>query len=942
MMRAELGANTPTQMINLYQSIRTPGRSPQTEIEPKWEIHPSVEVPFVGRKKALIAINRAIEEQRGIVILGESGQGKSRLVQEYIQQLHPRPRVLITICRPTESTLPFHPIVEMFRRYVSADEWLSLSAIWANQLTGLLPEIAQMRDDLEPLNLPADADQAQAMIFESIRQGFVLMAKDHPLFLVIDDAHWADEATLSTIAYLLVREPFTQSASLALVARLEDMKNSLRSMLDSIQQSKHATIYELDHLHRGDITNLAQYLLKSPPSTHFIDRLINYTGGNTFFVLEILRAMLAAGTRNVTLDAILPLTENLQSLIISRIEKLSPKAKEILEVAAIIGAEFSVQILSKSSHHTLEELAAILEELENNLLVKPCDQHQERLFYHFTHDKIRETLLNQISPAKAQVLHARVINALTLNQTPEAGVLAHHYSGAGELKMAFRYWIKAAERARSLFAREDTSRNYARAEQLLQHIEPELSNDDIYHFYADWNDLAYNVNETELLKKIGNELIRLGKNRNSHLLIGTGLDALSDACMTTNDFKRGLEYVSQAVSHLELSDKTFEHIEAYNHHGTFLYMLNRPEEALVSFQDALALSTGEDSDSKIFKARSNAHYQIALLQTLFGNPASGYEHGIKAFEFAELCQHSYSIIQAYSIQALSQYYMGEFSQSRENALLGIELAERIQGWRMLGYLHSYAAIAEVALGIIDSARKHGEEAVRLGEKYGHSDIVALGYRILGELQRLLYNYDQAEKYHQQGVDAVREHFLGLDNLYRLGLTQYYQGKQTGIEQILAARTILEKNSIRVGAIAAKVCQALAYASSDQWQETFQLATELETETLSGGLASYHIIAIILLGETALANDDSETAMDHFRFAAGEAQFMKNPWLEIKAQACIERALQFNKLDTSAPGQRIEALLEQLEKQISSPETRKGFVFFRQQVSNRTWIATDTI
>ncbi len=713
-------------------------------------------------------------------------------------------------------------------------------------------------------------------------------------------------------------------------------------MLDSIQQSKHATIYELNHLQRGDITHLAHHLLESSPPTDFIDRLISDTGGNTFFVLEILRAMLATGTKNLSLDAILPLTENLQSLIISRIEKLSSKARETLEFAAIIGSEFSVHILSKSSHQTLEELAIILKELENNLLVKPDEQQPEKLSYRFTHDKIRETLRNQIPPARSQVLHAKVINALTLNQTPEAGVLAYHYSGAGELKMAFQYWIKAANRARSLFAKEDTSLNFARAEQLLQHIEPELTDDEIYHFYLDWNDLAYNINETELLKKIGNELIKLGENRNSHLLIGTGLDALSDACMTANDFKRGLEYVSQAIPHLELSDEKFEQIEAYNHHGTFLYMLNRLEEALLSFQDALALSTGENSDSNIYKARSNAHYQIALLQTLFGNPKSGYEHGVKALKIGELGQHSYSIIQAHSIKALSSFYLGDITQSRENALLGIELAERTQGWRMLGYLHSYAGIAEVALGYINSARRHAEEAIYLGEKYGHNDIVALGYRALGELQRLLFDFNRAEIYHQKGFDAASEHFLGLDNLYRLGLVHHYQNKQIGIEQIRTAHTVLENNSVRVGAIASKVCLALAYSSTNRWQETSQLASELETETLDGGLTSYHNIGIILLGESALANDDVQTAIDHFRFAVGEAQYMKNPWLEIKAQGCLEQALKRNNSDASASGQRIDCLLDQLEKQVSSPESQKGFAFFRRQVSRRTSMSTDTV
>jgi DNA-binding SARP family transcriptional activator len=177
MMREELGVNPSPKMIHLYQSVRNQEQSVQSYIEPKWEIHPSVDVPFVGRKNALIEINRAVDEKQGIVILGESGQGKSRLVQEYISQLHPQPRVLITICRPSESSLPFHPIVELFRRYISPDEWLSLPSIWANYLTGVLPEITQMRSDLVPVQMPDDTAQTRAMIFESIRQVLYLWPK---------------------------------------------------------------------------------------------------------------------------------------------------------------------------------------------------------------------------------------------------------------------------------------------------------------------------------------------------------------------------------------------------------------------------------------------------------------------------------------------------------------------------------------------------------------------------------------------------------------------------------------------------------------------------------------------------------------------------------------------------------------------------------------------
>jgi len=932
LMMDELGVHPSPQMIKLYQNIRISDNLEQTNIEPIWEVHSSLGVPFVGRKDAMIAINRAINENQGIFLLGESGQGKTRLMQEYIAELQPQPRVLISNCRPTESSLPFHPIIEVLRRHVTPDEWLTLSSVWASHLTGLLPELVQMREDLKPASLPDDSTQSRAMILESIRQIFVLMNQNRPLFLVIDDAHWTDKATLSTIAYLLTREPFSNSASLAILARFEYINDYLRVMLDSIQQSKHATIYQLNHLRRENITDLTHNFLESEPSDQFIDRLLDDTGGNTFFVLEILRAIMETEEGTFDLKTQLPVTDNLQSLLVSRIQKLSTKARKTLEVAAIIGPQFSIQVLGKSCHYLPEDLTPILIELENNLLVKPYLKRPEELYYQFNHDKIRETLLNRIQPAYAQILHVRVVNALSLHKTPEAAVLAHHYSGAGEVKIAFQYWIKAAKRARSLFAMEDASSDYAYAEALIQHCETQLSNNEIYQFYADWSDLTYNINETELLLDIGKSLVQIGESRDDHMLTGAGLNILSDASFTINDFEGGLAYAIQAIQHLEQSRNTFEHIEAYNHQGASLYMLNRLDEAVIAFQDALSLST-DKPDTKIFKARSNSHYQTALLQILKGSPNSAYSHGRKAFEYAELSQYTYSIVMAYGIQALAQFYMGNFADSRKNSLTGIQLAGRTQAWRMLGYLHSYAAMAEVALGYLDSGRKHAEEAIQLGERFGYGDIIGLGYRQLGELHRLIFDYSKAAFYHQQGVDAISENFIGLDNLYRLGLVQHYLGHSHGIEQIKLAQTLLAKNKVGVGVIAAKICQALVNASRNQWSETRQLALELEADTLDGGLANYHITTVLLLAEAALVEEELESAYEHFQFAAGEARFTKNPWLELKAQTGIRWVRKAQNRDAAKPGKRINELLDQFESNIAHPDTRKAFTLFRQRISN---------
>jgi DNA-binding SARP family transcriptional activator len=936
----ELGINPSPQLTRLYQEIQQENTSLPT-VQPRWEIHPSAAVPFVGRENDLREISRIVERQQAVILVGESGQGKSRLIQEFISRLSLQPRVLLTVCRPLERTLPFHPLVELLRRYVTPDEWLSLSPVWASRIVGLLPELAQMRDDIQLLSLFDGVEQAQTMIFESIRQVFLLMSEQRPLFLVIDDAQWADKSTLGAVAYLLAREPFSERSSMVLIARQEDITTSLQEKLRSLQESKHAVLYTLGSLTPSDIRSIAYHILREQPSETFINHLLADTGGNTFFVLEILQAIGESDEIDVqSLDASLPLTENLQNLILARIHKISPEARATLEIAALIGAEFSIPILEKSCQTNMDALLPILNELENNLLIAPGEQRRGELFYRFVHDKIRETLISRIPAPRAQILHGQIVQAIE-KKPQHAAILAHHYSGTGDWVAAFHYWIEAAERARSLFASEDADQAYAMAESVLEKIVTELSDEEIYRFYADWNDLAYNVTDTDLLKHIGHTLIHLGEHRQSPLLIGSGLDALSDACMTENDFETGLEYATQAIARLETAGNSFELIEAYNHRGTFLYMLNHLEEALHSFQDALALGTDTD-DSKIYKARSNAHYQIALLQVLFAKPSTSYTHGKKALEFAELERHSYSIAQAYAIQSLAQFYLGEFTPARVNALKGIELAEHIQGWRMLGYLYSYAAISEVALGRLDSAYDHAQSAIQIGEQYEHFDIAALGCRSLGEMYRLLLDYPRAAHYYQKGYARLREQFLGLDNLYRLGLTRYYMGEPDGIEQIDFTLSIIEQTSLTNGAIVARLCRALVTADQGQWDETQKIAESLEMETRLNKMNSHHTNALCLLGDVALASDNYDAALEYYTLAVDEAQFTQNIWLELKAQTGIKNVLQQQGKSVSAQQRRIEILLNQLNRRVRHPEIRPSFERFRTQIADSTRIVTDTL
>lgn len=186
--QSELNTNPPKKITFLYSQLRRQQQERTAPTSPKWTIHPSVETPFVGRKQELVEIHRVLEKNQGVFILGESGLGKTRLIKKLTQELLPVSRLLVAVCRPLESTLPFNPICEIFRRHLTAQEWQALPASWAGYLAYLLPEIKEFRPEIITAEVPILPEPAQGLIQEAIRQAFLLLSTKSQLFLVLDDA----------------------------------------------------------------------------------------------------------------------------------------------------------------------------------------------------------------------------------------------------------------------------------------------------------------------------------------------------------------------------------------------------------------------------------------------------------------------------------------------------------------------------------------------------------------------------------------------------------------------------------------------------------------------------------------------------------------------------------------------------------------------------------
>ncbi|MCI0519765.1 MAG: AAA family ATPase [Chloroflexi bacterium] len=938
LMRRELDTSPSARFVELYRQIRSAGKArPAADAPPDWKLRPSMQAPFVGRRNLLDQLQRIYHKGGGAFIFGESGQGKTRLMQEFTGRIAPAPRVLLATCRPAESNLPFQPIIELLRNHVLPEEWLALSPVWAVQLTLLIPDLKSIRSDLE--HPPADHNQeiapgqARAQLLEAIRQIFLHIARDRRLIFCLDDAQWSDESTLATISYLLERPPFDQRAFLLVAARGDETTPYLEQLLTNLQQNNKVSVVPVVRLSDNEITELTQQVTGFALPDPLSRQLSNETGGNPFFLLESLRSLLERQPQaDFSRLTSLPLVESIQGLITARLSKLPRHSRSALEVAAVMGADFTPEFVAEVMQESPFEVANALEDLTRRALIEPVDETAGTAGYHFVHDKIKEVILQKLSPFRARLLHRRVAQALEAKSPgdDQAAVLAQHYEQANDPSRALECWVRAIRRARQLIAFADALWICARAERLVARSS-QLTDLQIHYLYMEWTEMAYELDDVVTIQHINTNLLKLGRERNSPLLIGSALDGFSDACMASNQFEEGLAYCDQALPYLELGNSISKLMQAYNHRGVFLYMLNRLGDAIDNFQDGLALGCAS-ADPQVLSARANAHYQIAIARIFNGWPEIGKAHAARSLSDYTTVNGVHGRITAYSALALSGYFLGEYIPALENCKVGIELAQRGQAQRMLGYLHIYSGMLELGLGNLDAAREHSECAISIGEQYRHLEIAGSGHRVLGDMYYWLGAHELSLEPYQRAYELTRGTFLHFDAQIRLGSALLTTGKPDQGRQMIE-EAIAAAESVGLGAawLVGKHLLAMLLMQSHNWRPVVPMIRDLFEDAQKRAMPTIRLGASLLLGDVALREGKFTAALGRYQEAAAEASQMRHPWMETYALRRLLLSERMNATEASAIHQRLIEIIAHVRTRGDHPAIAQACQAFRSRI-----------
>jgi predicted ATPase/class 3 adenylate cyclase len=430
--------------------------------------------PLVGRDEEIAILMRRWERARQgdgqmMLIVGEPGLGKSRLIEEFHARLREVPHTWVEwSCSQLLQNTPLHPIAEWGRQRFGGADVPS-----EQRLADLESSLAQVKLDpaenaalLAPLlDISVPAERASELAPEEVRRrqlaalsAWVMAgARSQPVVLALEDLHWADPTTVDVLRGMAERGAL---APLYIIATTRPEFRPPWSM-----RSHHGTI-SLAPLDRSQVREMvAELSARHALPREVVEEVTARTGGVPLFVEEVTRLLLERGEQG-GIQAIPP---TLQQSLMARLDRLGP-AREVAQVGSVIGRGFSYGLLRALAGMEDAALQSALERLAEAdiLLVQGLPPESD---YRFKHALIQDAAYENLLKSRRTVLHRRVAEILRdmfpAIAVAEPEVLAHHFTQAGLTEAAIEWWAKAGQRSLQRSAMVEATEQLTRA---LGHI----------------------------------------------------------------------------------------------------------------------------------------------------------------------------------------------------------------------------------------------------------------------------------------------------------------------------------------------------------------------------------------------------------------------------------------------------------------------------------------
>ena len=760
--------------------------------DPRWR------TSLVGRtaelSKLKVAFENALSNSSSVVALqGEAGVGKTRLMQELGVYAQSKGATVLT-GNASEAGLAYAPWIELTRQYVAQAPGELLRRMLgphASEIVKLVPDIAVKLGTIPP-SKPLGEQEDKIRFYEAVTQFFIAICGESPLLLLFDDMHLVDRSSLELLEYF-VRSTSNLRVLTVCSNRAEEVQlnSPLYQTLMKFNRQRLLETIQVKNLNKEETAELIRQTFgEQVISSEFADLMYHRTGGNPFFVEEVLRSLVEDGTifrteskwdRKPIQEIVLP--ESVKSLLKSRLTKLQPETLNILTVASVIGSEFDFEVLREVMQTQEDTLLDRIETVVTAGLISEVPGRKD--VFRFVDNRIRELLLGDLLQSRRTRYHVKIAEAMekaySKNLENRAESIAAHFSEGGDTERTIKYSVMAGDRNRAIHAYEQAIADYKRALDLIEleggkDGEKAVAKEKLAECYR----MAYQLQDSTRSYQDALEIFEKLHDSKACARVCVGLSKTVIGERLSAGIRDAITVLRRGLKYLEAEQESFEAATIYAQLASNYGIIDEWDEAN-AWADK-ALSVGE-------KVQNYAAIAVSLsIKGSFLTDTGRIDEGLplwqRAFDLS--LQHEQYEDAVYYLVNLSAYtFPRDIARARELAVRRIEICKRVNlvfyeavGWYWLSEFDWYG-------GDWKAAREEHQKSCDIANRLGSS--VALSYLALGRgrFSLSMGDLEQAEIEFQEGLDTLRENPKITDIVsyhLALGMLREEQGREREAEE----------------------------------------------------------------------------------------------------------------------------------------------------------------
>jgi class 3 adenylate cyclase/tetratricopeptide (TPR) repeat protein len=868
---------------------------------------------FVGRERELRLLFECFEKAKAghgqlVFVAGEPGIGKSRLLLEFRRRLADEATWVEGRAMSFGRSIAFHPLIDLLKRNFRIEEADTEGTIikkietsvlrLGEDLRPILPYLCYLLsvDTRDPAVLRMDPQLRRGEIFDALRRMAVRAAEVHPQVVVYEDVHWMDQATEESLVF--AADSIPNSRILQILSYRPGYQHPLG------ERSYHTRI-ALDNLSTADSAEMTKAILATEQLPDELHRLIvRKAEGNPFFVEEVVKSLHEVGAlrrdngRYVLakrLDEIF-IPDTIQDVIMARIDRLAESPKKTLQLASVIGREFTRRLVDRLAeiHERTEEFLRDLKAIE---LIYEKSLFPE-LAYMFKHALTHEVAYNSLLVQRRKELHRLVgvaIQELYADRLAEHfEVLGHHFLKAEQWAEAFDYLLKAAEKASKGFAIREAVALYDQALEAAGRLADAVDIKTLMAIHQARVSLYFILSDFVSSRAEAERLLTLARRAGERVNEGGALVGMAHASLWAHDFDHALDYSRQAIEVASTADA--KSVLAGSHFITgFVYGVTaRLDRVGQELERALTMSR----ESRDVLHESFSLCFIGLVTNWAGNYQEASRLVSEGLRIARENNLLAPLLYGLFMQGVTLTGKGDYDAALATLEEGLALSEKVgmevQCHRMLnclGWLHMECGDLDRAIDLnrqgAEGARKRGDPEtianaeINLGDIFLAKGDLPLANELLDGVHNLVKNPATSEWMKWRYSTHL---FASLGDLW-LARGDYAKAREFCDHCLdLAARTQSKKNLVKAWRLKGEIAQARR-----QWNEADNSFRQALTIAQAIGNPTQLWKSHLALGRLHADTKKSELAQQAYQAARKEIDRIKRSLQNPVLRASLEAA-----------------------------------------------------